>query len=97
MSNLLVSLCEKAVAKLCPTLCNPERYNPPGPSVCGFPGKNTGVGCHALLLGNLPHPGIKATSPASPDLADGFFTTESLGKSGLLSAYYLKQNLRHIF
>ena len=36
---------------------------------CGFcpwdsPGKNTGVGCHALLQGNLPNPGIEPRSPA---------------------------------
>ena len=30
----------------------------------GFPGKNTGVGCHVLLLGNLPDPGLKPGSPA---------------------------------
>ena len=29
----------------------------------GFPGKNTGVGCHFLLQGNLPNPGIEPTSP----------------------------------
>ena len=28
------------------------------------PGKNTGVGCHFLLQGNLPNPGIKPGSPA---------------------------------
>ena len=28
------------------------------------PGKNTGVGCHALLQGDLPDPGIKPRSPA---------------------------------
>ena len=28
------------------------------------PGKNTGVGCHFLLQGNLPDPGIKPRSPA---------------------------------
>ena len=34
--------------------------SPPGSSVLGdSPGKNTGVGCHALLQGNLPNPGIK--------------------------------------
>ena len=41
------------------------------------PGKNTGVGCHALLRGNLPNPGIKPESLESPALAGGFFTTES--------------------
>ena len=41
-----------------------------------FPGKNTGVGCHFPMLGNLPNPGIELQSPASPALAGGFFTTE---------------------
>ena len=32
------------------TLCDPMDYSPPGSSVYGdSPGKNTGVGCHALL------------------------------------------------
>ena len=36
--------------QLCPTLCNPMDYSPPGSSVHGdSPGKNTGVGCPALL------------------------------------------------
>ena len=38
--------------QLCPTLCNPMDYSLPGSSVNGgFPGKNTHVGCHALLQG----------------------------------------------
>ena len=28
-----------------------------------FPGKSTGVGCHFLLQGTLPNPGIKPGSP----------------------------------
>ena len=32
-------------------LCNPMDYSPPGSSVHGFPSKNTGAGCHALLQG----------------------------------------------
>ena len=39
------------VAQLCPTLCDPTHCSPSG-SVCGdSPGKNSGVGCHALLQG----------------------------------------------
>ena len=38
-----------------------------------FPGKNTGVGCHFLLQGSFPDPGIKLMSPA---LVDVLFTTE---------------------
>ena len=38
--------------QLCLTLCDPIDCSPPG-STCpwDFPGKNTGVGCHALLQG----------------------------------------------
>ena len=47
-----------------PTLCNPMECGPQGSSVHGdSPGKNTGVGCHALLQGNLPNPGIEPRSP----------------------------------
>ena len=53
------------VAQSCPTLCNPMNCSPPGFSVHrNSPGKNTWVGWHALLQGNLPSPGIKPRSPA---------------------------------
>ena len=39
----------------CLTLCNPMDCSPRGSSVHGdSPGKNTGMGCHALLQGILP-------------------------------------------
>ena len=39
-------------AQSCWTLCNSMDCSPPGSSVHGdSPGKNTGVGCHALLQG----------------------------------------------
>ena len=45
-------VCVCLVAQSCPTLCNPLDCSPPGSSVHGdSPGKNTGVGCHSLLLG----------------------------------------------
>ena len=38
-----------------PTLCNPMDCGTPGSSVPGdSPGRNTGVGCHALLQGIFP-------------------------------------------
>ena len=41
------------VAQWCPTLHAPMDCNPPGSSVHGdSPGRNTGVGCHALLRGS---------------------------------------------
>ena len=40
------------VAHSCPTLCNPMDCSLPGSSVHGISqGKNSGVGCHALLQG----------------------------------------------
>ena len=52
------------VAQLCLTLwphgLQPARRLCPWDS----PGKNTAVGCHALLQGNLPKLGIEARSPA---------------------------------
>ena len=39
-----------------------------------FPGKNTGVGCHFLLQGNLPDPGIKLMSLVPSALSGRFFT-----------------------
>ena len=42
----------------CPTLCDPVDSSPPGSSLHGHsPGKNTGVGCHALLQGIFPTQG----------------------------------------
>ena len=53
------------------------------------PGKNTGVGCHALLQGNLPAPGIK---PGSLALQADSLPSEPPGKP---SKYlYLKQICR---
>ena len=42
-----------------------------------FPGKNTGVGCHALLRGIFLTQGVEPVSLASPALAGGFFTTRA--------------------
>ena len=46
------SCCCCLVLQSCPTLCDPMDYSPLDSSVYGdSPGKNTGVGCHALLQG----------------------------------------------
>ena len=51
-------------AQSCPTPYDPMDYSLPGSSVHGDSlGKNTGVGCHALLQGNLP---IQASNPDLP-------------------------------
>ena len=48
----------------CLTLYNRMDHGPPGSSVHGdSPGKNTRVGSHSLLQGNLPELGIEPRSP----------------------------------
>ena len=59
--SLLAVLC--LVIQSCLTLCDPMDCSLPGSTVHGdSPGKNTGVGCHALLQGIFPtqgsNPGI---------------------------------------
>ena len=64
--HFLIVLCYVLglVGQSCPSLCDPMDCSPPGSFVHGHsPDKDPGVGCHALLQGNLPHPGIKPRSP----------------------------------
>ena len=71
------------VAQLCPPLLQPRGLQP-----WDFPGKNTGVGCHFLLQGIFPDPGIEVTSPA---LAGRFFTTEPPGKPYCTTLLYFSR------
>ena len=49
--NWICQFCPKPL-RLYQTLCDPMDFSPPGSSVLGdSPGKDTGVGCHLLLLG----------------------------------------------
>ena len=48
-------ICDVISPSAVPTLCDPIDCSPPGSSVHGdSPGKDTGVGCHALLQGVFP-------------------------------------------
>ena len=52
------------VTQLCPTLWNPTDHSPLGPSVHGdYPGKDTWVGCPALLQGIFPTQGLNPGLP----------------------------------
>ena len=52
------------VLQSCLTLCNPMDHSPPGSSVHrDSPGKNTGMGRHALLQGIFPTQGWKEGRP----------------------------------
>ena len=60
--NELVLVC--LVTQSDPTLWDPMDCSPPGSSVHGdSPGKNTGVGCHALLQGIFPIQGLNPGLP----------------------------------
>ena len=53
-----------SVAQSCPVVCNPMDCRPPGSSVHGdSPGKNNGVGCHALLQGIFLTQGLNPGLP----------------------------------
>ena len=51
MPSTRICVCAKSLQS-CPALCDSMDYSPPGSSVHGdSPGKDTVVGCHALLQG----------------------------------------------
>ena len=67
-------------AQFCPTLWDSLDCSPPDSCPWSFPGENTGVGCHFLLLEIFA---IQGSNPHLPGLLNWpgrFFTTESLGK-----------------
>ena len=59
-----------AFPAVCWLLSRVQHFVTPGTVACqaphpwNSPGKNTGVGCHFLLQGNLPNSGIEPRSPA---------------------------------
>ena len=73
------------------TSCDAIDCGPSGSS-CPWdsPGKNTGVGCHALLQGIFPTQGVESASLMSPALAGGFYTIsttwEAHNKAGAWSS-----------
>ena len=68
------------IAQSCPTLCDPMDCDLPGSSVHGdSPGKNTGVGCHALLQGIFPTQGSNLRSCAFC-IGRGHLIHEALGE-----------------
>ena len=82
-------------AQSCPTLCDPMDCSPPGSSVHGAsPGKNTGVGCHALLQ-------RESSQPRSPAVQADSLLTEppwkpknaGVGSLSLLQGIFPTQEL----
>ena len=72
-------MCVCLVDQSCLTVCNPMDCSLPDPFVHGdSPGRNTGVGCHALLQGIFPTQG----EPRSPALQVVSLPPEPPRKSG---------------
>ena len=70
------------VAMSCLTLCNPMYCGLPGPSVHGdSPGKNTRLGCHALLQGIVPNQG---SNPGLPYCEQIIYCLSHLGSPRIL-------------
>ena len=77
------------VAQLCPTLCHPMDCSPPGSSVHGdSPGKNTGVGCPALLQGIFPTERLNPGLPHCGQILYGL-SHQALNQVIQLSVYWL--------
>ena len=73
----------------CQTLWDPMDCSPPGSSVCGdSPGKNTAVGCHALLQGIFLTQGLNLCLVCLLDWQAGSLPLVPPGKPGL-SWYHL--------
>ena len=79
---MYVYICAKLLQS-CLTLCDAMDGSPPGSSVhgIGFSSQEYWRGLPFLPPGDFPDPEIVPVSPASPALADRFFTTEPPGKS----------------
>ena len=76
-----VHLLSLFVSQSYPILCDLVICSLPDSSVCGdSPGKNTGVGCYALLLGIFPDPGPDQIEPRSPTLQADSLLSEPPGK-----------------
>ena len=67
-------------AQLCPTLVTPWTIAHQVPLSMVFSKQEYWNGLPFLFPGDLPNPGIKLMSLASPTLAGGFFITEPPGK-----------------
>ena len=70
-------MCVYSVAQLRSTLCDPIACSPPDSYVHGI--SQTRI-LQTVTISSSTDPGIKPTTPVSPALAGGFFTTGPLGK-----------------
>ena len=85
----IYSACVRAkLLHVYPTLCDPMDYSSPGP-FCPWvsPGKNTGVGCHALLQWIFPTQGSNTRLLYLLSWQVGFLLLAPPGKPDIRSKY----------
>ena len=73
-------MCVCVCVQLCPTICDPLDYSPPGSSDYGIFQARILERVAISSSRNFPDPGIEPASPVSLVLAGGFFTTMPPGK-----------------
>ena len=77
--------------QLCPTLCDPMNYSPPGSSFHGFSGQEYCSGLPCPPPGDLLYPGSNLSLLEFPALVGAFFTTSTAWEAGTLS-YRVRKN-----
>ena len=78
--HVCVCVCVCVCTQLCPTLCDPMDYSPPGSSVSGISQVRILSGLPFPSPGDLLHPGIEPVVSHASCIAGGFLTNEPLGK-----------------
>ena len=88
-----VCVCVCMYAQLHLTLCNPMNCSLPGSSIHGISRQKYWSGLPFPTPGDLPDPGFKTKSSASPTLAGRFFTTEPPEKPNVFYTlfYFISQ------
>ena len=93
LNNLCSVLC--LVTQSCLTLCNPMDCSPPDCSVRWYsPGKNTGMGCNALLQGIFPTQGLH---PGLQHCRQILYRLSQQGRLNNLAHYHWKLNTIYIY
>ena len=94
-----IQACVCLVAQSCPTICDPRDCSTPGSSVHGDSrGKNTGMGCHALLQGIFS---IQGSNPGLPHCRQIFYHLShqgiQIGKKISKENFFFSLSFRHQF
>ena len=88
----LAGICAQSLQS-CLTICDPWTAAHQAPLSMGFSRQEHWSGLPCPSPGTLSDPGIEPVSPASPGIADEFFTTEPLEKPSYLTGHLIPKHL----